>query len=313
MLNPSEKLSGDQSVPDELKSELDKLTRELDQFKISHGEADISVKVIEKSPRNIKAVICVLEEKITGIMVSASKCNQFVGDSKRKIIDLRRRLREVKLQVIKMEPSPAVYSSGHPSSSGLQSSLGLPIANIQGDTGKPVLRIKSFGGDASVYMEYRRIVVDQIINNPSLSEAAKWEVFRTSLTHRPGVFVRGWPETTESLWSFLEVLDMLYGEKEKAVHQLKDKFLSLMAEDNLDSCNSFHYRAEHYLKWLESLGHSINDDPDIVEKYPLIFPSSVKKAISQGVSVTLPQMRESVLAEIRKNRKDEAAKNQGAD
>lgn len=283
MLDPCEDPKGEQSGADELQPELDEL-------EVAKADVASYVEGHEKSPRQKSFLIQTCKEKMQAVSAAAARLNLNDGPWKKMLTDVRHFLGGVE--------RPPVVSESSPSASA----LGQEASCSQEVPSMTEPKIGRFSGDVLKYVDFRKRLMNLVIDNADLTEAEKWQRFRQSLSKDVVSLLAKLPDAPESLRPSISLLDGVYNDA-AAIKELKRKFHGIRADPNQVSFEDTYDEAELCLKKLKDRGHSCEDDPDIKSHYRRIFPSSLKK-LEPGWS--LLQMRQGVDAVIRR-RADEAA------
>ncbi|KAK7593126.1 hypothetical protein V9T40_007878 [Parthenolecanium corni] len=154
------------------------------------------------------------------------------------------------------------------------------------------LTLPTFDGDPTKFLVYWNTIVENVVNNPDVSDTAKWVYLRNSLKGRPAELLADMPETAASIQTALTLLSDIYGGDERSITELYRKFHNLTpATATTESIRLTHAKLESYLLALEGLQHSVNENQYIRSVYIGKFPEALIQDVVTTKNIKLKDIR----------------------
>lgn len=159
----------------------------------------------------------------------------------------------------------------------------------------PPLKLPTFSGDGTKFLEYWNVLFENVINNTAMTSTAKWMHLRDSLAGAPAELISEIPQTAEMLNVALKLLDEIYGGEEKTITELYNKFHNLpTAANDTPSVRMTHAKLEGILLSLTQLRHEANENQYIRSVYIGKFPSSIINEVVKTKNTPLQEIRDSI-------------------
>lgn len=235
-----------------------------------------------------------LQEDIDLVASVASSSDELQCKSFELGIEGRRIKRRLELLLIELETS--LLPAAAP-----QASDQTATANVAAPETKPKSRklsatkIPPFDGDATKFPVYRNSLVENVIDEPSLTVTSKWARLRNSLSGTPALLISEIPQMPEMLNVALKLLDDVYGGEKRVTTELHRKFHNLPpASSTTESIRATHAKLEGILQSLTHLNHPVNENQLIRSVYIEKFPSSVIYEVVKSKSTALQTIRDGI-------------------